>query len=299
MNSTISLKLFSYGIQKLHDPNWTGMDLYDKLKQHLRQRVEPKNMIYETIQNGLLLHLGIWIYEEYLLHYEEEFIELEGEYLLWYLEDYIHFLTELGVNEGDELIVDAIEILISYNDLLNAEDEDENEETTVEDEYSYYKRIKKDDLKIIALLVNMTEKFEGIIQADKVKYAQDFAERVFHDRVLCEFISKLLLVIGFDGAEEDEQPEQWIKRMCLPNWAKKAVISRDRGHCAKCGAAVSMELTSNHHFDHIIPLFQGGTNDLSNFQLLCEKCNLQKSSNIVSVNTSIPRYLQLKKAKKS
>lgn len=73
MNSTISLKLFSYGIQKLHDPNWTGMDLYDKLKQHLRQRVEPKNMIYKTIQNGLLLHLGIWIYEDYLLHYEEEF----------------------------------------------------------------------------------------------------------------------------------------------------------------------------------------------------------------------------------
>jgi len=67
MNFTISLKLFSFDIQKLHDPNLTCLELFDKLKQHVRQRVEPKNMLFETLQNGLLSHLGMWIYEEYLI----------------------------------------------------------------------------------------------------------------------------------------------------------------------------------------------------------------------------------------
>jgi 5-methylcytosine-specific restriction endonuclease McrA len=30
------------------------------------------------------------------------------------------------------------------------------------------------------------------------------------------------------------------------------------------------------HIDHVIPLAEGGTNALSNLQLLCAKCNLAK-----------------------
>lgn len=287
MNSAISLKLFSFGIQKFHDPNWTGLELFDKLKQHVRQRVEPKNMLFETLQNGLLLHLGMWIYEEYLIHYEEGLIELEGEYILWYLEDYIDLLIDSGVGQNEPLILRTIEQINSFNILYN--DDDEN---------IYYEQLQERDLVLKKLILSLSEEYEDSIQAKKLIYAQDFAERVFHDRVLCEFISKLLIVIGFDGAEEEnEEPKQWIKRKYLQSWAKKAIIARDRGQCTECNRNLVMELVASYHFDHILPLFQGGTNDLSNFQLLCERCNLEKSKNIIPVNTSIPKYLQFKKSK--
>lgn len=41
-------------------------------------------------------------------------------------------------------------------------------------------------------------------------------------------------------------------------------------------------LTSNNekvlHADHIIPVSQGGTDEMDNLQTLCEKCNLAKSN---------------------
>lgn len=46
------------------------------------------------------------------------------------------------------------------------------------------------------------------------------------------------------------------------------------GQCADCQAKDYLE------FDHIIPVAKGGSNDESNVQLLCRKCNLSKSDNI-------------------
>lgn len=69
------------------------------------------------------------------------------------------------------------------------------------------------------------------------------------------------------------------RRTSLPSWLKKAVFFRDRGKCVLCHGDLSglwntqIEL----HYDHIVPLYRWGTNDPSNFQLLCESCNLKKS----------------------
>ncbi|MFN9020776.1 MAG: HNH endonuclease [Pseudanabaena sp.] len=38
--------------------------------------------------------------------------------------------------------------------------------------------------------------------------------------------------------------------------------------------------TKNLQVDHIIPLAQGGTNEFSNFQTLCAKCNREKSAKL-------------------
>ena len=286
MNTTISLKLFSFGIQKLHDPNWTGMDLYDKIKQHVRQRTEPKNLLFKTLKDGLLYYLGNWIYEEYLIHLEgnEEYIELEGDYLLWYLEDYLAFLIDSGVDENDDLIKVSFEELENFNNLF------------VEDESKYYELLFEKSEALKTSIINLSIQYELQIESMKSIYSQDFAERVFHDRTLCEYISELLITIGFDGTiSEDDLPQKWINRYNIPSWAKKAIISRDRGKCAQCDKNLVIELESNYHFDHIVPLHYGGTNDLSNLQLLCEKCNLEKSTSKVSVKTSVPKYLQIKK----
>lgn len=77
-----------------------------------------------------------------------------------------------------------------------------------------------------------------------------------------------------------------LKRVNIPAWVKRAVHYRDRGLCTICHRDLSGELniSNREHFDHIVPLAQGGLNDVSNIQLLCEDCNRKKSG--VEITTS-------------
>lgn len=74
------------------------------------------------------------------------------------------------------------------------------------------------------------------------------------------------------------QKDGVLARVNIPKWVRRAVFFRDRGMCAACNRDLSGLVTveSPKHFDHIIPLAQGGINDVTNIQLLCEKCNLTK-----------------------
>lgn len=69
-----------------------------------------------------------------------------------------------------------------------------------------------------------------------------------------------------------------LRRVAIPSWVKRAVFYRDRGACGKCNIDISglVAIENMKHFDHIVPLAQGGINDVTNVQLLCEKCNLDK-----------------------
>lgn len=49
-----------------------------------------------------------------------------------------------------------------------------------------------------------------------------------------------------------------------------SVFARDEGRCRRCGS------TKNLSVDHIIPVKNGGTDDMDNLQTLCRKCNSQK-----------------------
>jgi hypothetical protein len=71
----------------------------------------------------------------------------------------------------------------------------------------------------------------------------------------------------------------------IPSWLKKAIFYRDHGRCVFCRADLSGLLATDRrlHFDHIVPLARWGTNDPSNFQVLCESCNLEKSDSPAKV----------------
>jgi hypothetical protein len=59
----------------------------------------------------------------------------------------------------------------------------------------------------------------------------------------------------------------------IPMWVKYFVYERDESKCVKCSSS------SDLCFDHIIPFSRGGaSNHPDNIQLLCSKCNLEKSA---------------------
>jgi hypothetical protein len=64
----------------------------------------------------------------------------------------------------------------------------------------------------------------------------------------------------------------------IPGNVRALVWERDQGRCVQCGSV------RNVHFDHIIPYSKGGAAIAENIQILCQKCNLHKSSKIASKN---------------
>jgi hypothetical protein len=64
------------------------------------------------------------------------------------------------------------------------------------------------------------------------------------------------------------------KRELIPQDVMDKVWNRDGGKCANCGSQENLE------FDHIIPFSKGGATSYRNVQLLCKKCNIDKSNKI-------------------
>lgn len=64
------------------------------------------------------------------------------------------------------------------------------------------------------------------------------------------------------------------KRPPIPREVVDAVYRRDGGRCVYCGATENLQL------DHIIPFSKGGASTVENLQLLCAKCNREKSDHI-------------------
>ena len=75
----------------------------------------------------------------------------------------------------------------------------------------------------------------------------------------------------FEKIESSDLPQS---REPIPEDVRFFVWRRDGGKCAKCGGKENLE------FDHIIPFSKGGSSTEKNIQLLCEKCNREKSDKI-------------------
>jgi hypothetical protein len=109
---------------------------------------------------------------------------------------------------------------------------------------------------------------------------------LFSNRQLLQNLNEYVagIVSFIEISELDENQVNYLnkdgvpKRAKIPEWVKRAVFFRDRGRCVSCSLDISnlVSLQSSKHFDHMVPLARGGINDVTNIQLMCEKCNLMK-----------------------
>lgn len=130
------------------------------------------------------------------------------------------------------------------------------------------------------LLDRMSEEIFFILFLNR-QTLQRFNELISHqiqDRELDELDEEDLPYFRKDGV---------LNRVAIPKWVMKAVTHRDRGMCVSCHKDLTgtISISETENFDHIIPLANGGINDITNIQLLCENCNKSKSSK--SISTSI------------
>lgn len=124
----------------------------------------------------------------------------------------------------------------------------------------YYKRKREEEESRRARFLKEQEEREK----------REIAERI-KERYRKQQLEKIVRQELIDSGELfGEQP----KRPPIPREIVDAVYKRDGGRCVYCGATQNLQL------DHIIPFSKGGATTLENLQLLCQKCNIEKSNKI-------------------
>lgn len=110
-----------------------------------------------------------------------------------------------------------------------------------------------------------------------------FANRLFL-KAFNETVAKVIQTLKSDDYPDCLERDGMLSRAYLPAWAKRGVFYRDQGRCVLCGKDLTGTVVTGESlaYDHIVPLAVGGTNDPTNFQLLCRECNSSKDRRTIT-----------------
>lgn len=103
-------------------------------------------------------------------------------------------------------------------------------------------------------------------QIERQEIAAHIKEK-YRRRQLEKIVRQELIDSGELFGEQSKRPQ-------IPREVVDAVYKWDGGRCVYCGSTQNLQL------DHIIPFSRGGATTLENLQLLCQKCNIEKSNKI-------------------
>lgn len=155
-----------------------------------------------------------------------------------------------------------LEDAIHFARLTTALDEEEDKsiaselQNEIEEKAEYYS---------ILIQKEKEEQERAEIEYEKEKVKRDLLEKKR---------KREIRQIALRELEEEGFLENLKKREPIPQDVQDVVWNRDGGKCVRCGSQENLE------FDHIIPFSKGGSNTIRNLQLLCEKCNREKSDHI-------------------
>lgn len=165
--------------------------------------------------------------------------------------------TYSGIKSRDVLIQDeiALEKILSVIHIDTSKFETDHKEQ-IENKVEYYSSLIEKE---------RYELEKTFLESEKGKIKQQILEKKRKRELRKQAIEEL---------QEEGLLEKTKKREPIPQGVQDAVWRRDGGRCVKCGSQENLE------FDHIIPFSKGGSNTVRNLQLLCQKCNREKSNNI-------------------
>ena len=138
----------------------------------------------------------------------------------------------------------------------------------------YKQELLKGNLDYLSLLIaSICRELGGVYRSE---YIDKRAELFKKSLPVTKAMTVYKYFVGFEYADigkiNFENTEDQIRR--ISQEVKDAVWRRAKGKCENCGSQINLE------FDHIIPFSKGGSNTYRNVQLLCEKCNREKSNKI-------------------
>lgn len=155
--------------------------------------------------------------------------------------------------------------------------------------YEYFIKNKISEEEWDTYYENTLTKIENDLKEINLKITDEVFYLLYNDKLFLfefnKFISKYISKMDSVNYNDYMTKEGYIRRYNhLPIWLQNAVYFRDKGICQCCGKDISgftrILQDRERHFDHIIPLEKGGTNDPTNYQLLCGNCNSKKHTKI-------------------
>lgn len=135
----------------------------------------------------------------------------------------------------------------------------------------------------------------------KDNFVEEIFHILFHDlNFLQNFNSMIARYIEDYGSKNSLQDPRFasphaLQRVSVPSYVKDAVYFRDSGECRDCKKSIDRIISpeARERYDHIIPLARSGANDITNIQLLCETCNIQKSDKFRQTSKLYARVYKL------
>ncbi|WP_408633369.1 HNH endonuclease [Mycolicibacterium arenosum] len=98
----------------------------------------------------------------------------------------------------------------------------------------------------------------------------------------------LELVLGREPTDSElEGTLRSYRELKLDEAERLELEDRQNSRCALCGALLTT--LTNPHVDHVVPIALGGSDTMSNLQLLCQACNLGKGK-LPSWHLGVPYF---------